>query len=268
MVNNAWLVGAVVLAGCSGRGNGPAELQGVVELHERQLGFDVQGRLAQLYVQRGQRVEAGQLLAALDDALQRPVRDARAQDAEAAQAQLDLLRSGTREEDVLATEAQLRGARAAESTANEQLQRSRRLRQTGVVPQAQLDDAEAQAARARSERESLEQRLTAQKNGARASELRQAKARVDSARAALAAEEARLARSVLRAPAARTSTCSSPSRTSPASGSARPRRCASTRRARPSTGPSPTWRAPPSSPPAISSALASAPTWWCASGST
>src|SRR5712692_9465998 len=194
MVNNAWLVGAVVLAGCSGRGNGPAELQGVVELHERQLGFDVQGRLAQLYVQRGQRVEAGQLLAALDDALQRPVRDARAQ--------LDLLRSGTREEDVLATEAQLRGARAAESTANEQLQRSRRLRQTGVVPQAQLDDAEAQAARARSERESLEQRLTAQKNGARASELRQAKARVDSARAALAAEEARLARSVLRAPAA------------------------------------------------------------------
>src|SRR5712692_2225517 len=163
MVNNAWLVGAVVLAGCSGRGNGPAELQGVVELHERQLGFDVQGRLAQLYVQRGQRVEAGQLLAALDDALQRPVRDARAQDAEAAQAQLDLLRSGTREEDVLATEAQ--------------------------------------PARARSERESLEQRLAAQKNGARASELRQAKARVDSARAALAAEEARLARSVLRAPA-------------------------------------------------------------------
>jgi len=202
MVNNVCVAGAMVLAGCSGRGNGPTELQGVVELHERQLGFDVQGRLAQLYVHRGQRVEAGELLAALDDALQRPVRDGRAQDAEAAQAQLDLLRSGTREEDVLATEAQLRGARAAESTANEQLLRARRLRQTGVVAQAQLDEAEAQAARARSERESLEQRLNAQKNGARASELRQGKARADSARAALAAEEARLARSVMRAPAA------------------------------------------------------------------
>ncbi|MFL5308864.1 MAG: HlyD family secretion protein [Myxococcales bacterium] len=189
----------LVLAACSGRGDG-AELQGVVELHERQLGFDVQGRLAQLYVHRGQRIEAGQLLAALDDALQRPVRDARAQDAEAAQAQLDLLRSGTRGEDLLATEAQLRGARAAESTASEQLQRNRRLRQTGVVAQAQLDEAEAQAARARAERESLEQRLLAQKNGARAAELRQAKARADSARAALATEEARLARSVLRAP--------------------------------------------------------------------
>ena len=191
-----------MLAACSGRGNGSAELQGVVELHERQLGFDVQGRLAQLQVQRGQRVEAGQLLAALDDSLQRPVRDARAQDAEAAQAQLDLLRSGTREEDVLATEAQLRAAKVAEGTAQEQLQRARRLRQTGVVPQAQLDDAEAQAARARSDRESLEQRLLAQRNGARASELRQAKARADSARAALAAEEARLSRFVLRAPAA------------------------------------------------------------------
>src|SRR5438093_105560 len=167
MVKNAWLLGVALLAACSGRKNGAAGLQGVIELHERQLGFDVQGRLAQLHVQRGQRVEAGQLLAALDDALQRPVRDARAQDAEAAQAQLDLLRSGTREEDVLATEAQLRGARASESTANEQLQRARRLRQTGVVAQAQLDDAEAQAARTRSERESLEQRLLAQKNGAR-----------------------------------------------------------------------------------------------------
>lgn len=202
MVKNLTMAGAMVLAACSGRGNGPGELQGVIELHERQLGFDMQGRLAQLYVQRGQRVEAGQLLAELDDALQRPVRDARAQDAEAAQAQYDLLRSGTREEDVLATEAQLRGARSSEGTANEHLQRTRRLRQTGVVPQAQLDDAEAQAARARSERESLEQRLAAQRNGARASELRQAKARVDAARAALAAEEAKLARSVLRAPVA------------------------------------------------------------------
>jgi HlyD family secretion protein len=200
MVNNVWLAGAAVLAACSGRGTAPAELQGVVELHEMQLGFDLQGRLARLHVQRGQRVEAGQLLAALDDTLQRPVRDARAQDAEAAQAQLELLRAGTREEDVRATEAQLRGAKAAESTANEQLQRARRLRETGVVPQAQLDDAEAQAARARSDRESLEQRLLAQKNGARASELRQAKARADSARAALAAEEARLTRTVLRAP--------------------------------------------------------------------
>ena len=202
MVKNLAMAGAMVLTACSGRGNGPGELQGVIELHERQLGFDMQGRLAQLYVQRGQRVEAGQLLAELDDALQRPVRDARAQDAEAAQAQYDLLRSGTREEDVLATEAQLRGARSSEGTANEHLQRTRRLRQTGVVPQAQLDDAEAQAARARSDRESLEQRLAAQRNGARASELRQAKARVDAARAALAAEEAKLARSVLRAPVA------------------------------------------------------------------
>src|SRR5690242_14544036 len=149
MVKNLWLAGAVMLAACSGRRNGSAELQGVVELHERQLGFDVQGSLSQRYVERGQRVEAGQLLASLDDSLQRPVRDARAQDAEAAQAQLDLLRSGTREEDVLATEAQLRAAKVAESTAQEQLQRTRRLRQTGVVPQAQLDDAEAQAARAR-----------------------------------------------------------------------------------------------------------------------
>ncbi len=203
MIKNLSLVPVLALVtACVPAADAGREAQGIIELHERHLGFEVPGRLAQLLVQRGQRVEAGEVLAVLDDALDRSMRDARAQDAEAAQAQYDLIRSGTREEDLRATEAQLRGARSADATAQEQLARTRRLRAQAVVSQAQLDDAEAQAARTRSEREALQQRLAAQRSGARAAELRQAKARAESARAALAAEEVRLARYQLRAPVA------------------------------------------------------------------
>ncbi len=202
MIKN-WLALLFAFAACSEAGRrGPIELQGVVELHEQRLGFEVPGRLKRLAVQRGQRIEAGQVLAALDDGMDTSLRDARMEDARAAQASLELIRAGTRGEDLHATEAQLRGALATERTARKQLERARTLRGSGVVPQAQLDDAEAQAARAGSERETLEQRLSAQKTGARLPELRQASARSRSAQAAAAAEEARLARYVLRASAA------------------------------------------------------------------
>src|SRR4051812_1777222 len=78
----------------------PGELQGVVELHQRLLGFEMGGRVKELRVKRGDRLEAGQVLALLDDALERPVRDARAADARAADAQLELLRAGARGEDI------------------------------------------------------------------------------------------------------------------------------------------------------------------------
>jgi HlyD family secretion protein len=175
-------------------------LQGVVELHERRLGFEIQGRLAELVVRRGQRVEAGQALALLDDALERPQRDAREQEFRAASAQLDLVREGSRREEVRAVAAQLRGARAAERTAAEQLLRTRSLRARDVVAQAQLDEADAQAARARSEREALEERFILLRAGSRSQDLRAAQARSDAARATLAAADARLARLVLRAP--------------------------------------------------------------------
>src|SRR5581483_1684930 len=71
-----------------------------------------------------------------------------------------------------------------------------------VVPQSQLDDAEALARRTRAEREATEERLQAQRAGSRAEEIRAAEARVESARAALEAEETRLSRYVLRAPVA------------------------------------------------------------------
>jgi HlyD family secretion protein len=188
-------------AACStGAGRAPTEYQGVVELHERVLAFEVSGRVKDLRVKRGEHVAAGDLLAALDDSLERPQREARAAEARAADAQLELLRAGSRLEEIRAAEAQLRAAKADEETLRDALARTRRLRAEGTVPPAQLEDIEGRFKRAAAERQVAEERLAALRAGARSQEVKAALARAEQAHAALDAADARLARFVLKAP--------------------------------------------------------------------
>jgi HlyD family secretion protein len=189
---------------CAREQSSARDSQGVVELHERVLSFEVAGRVKELKVRRGERVDAGQVLAVLDDSLERPQREAKAAEAHAADAQLDLLRAGARGEDVRAAEAQVRGANAAEETLRDHLERTRKLAAQGTVSPAQLEDARGQHERARAERQAAEERLQALRSGARSQEIRAALARSSQAHAALDAAEARLSRFALRADAAGT----------------------------------------------------------------
>ncbi|HEY4884560.1 MAG TPA: HlyD family efflux transporter periplasmic adaptor subunit [Myxococcales bacterium] len=186
--------------GCS-RGHREREYQGIVELHERVLSFEVPGRVTALKVRRGERVEAGQVLAVLDDSLELPQRQAKAAEARAADAQLDLLKAGSRAEDIRAAEAQLRGAKAAEETARDNFERTRKLYADGTVPPARLDEVRGQYERAQADRQSAEERVLALRAGARSQEVRAAIARSSQAQAVLDAADARLARFVLRAEA-------------------------------------------------------------------
>ena len=190
----------LLLFACA-RGESPQrrEYQGIVELHDRVLSFEVPGRVQELKVRRGDRVTAGQPLATLDDSLERPQREAKAAEAQAADAQLDLLKAGARGEEIRGAEAQVRAARAAEETLNDSYQRIRKLRQEGTVPPSQLDEISGQYQRAEAERQAAEERLAALKAGARSQELRAALARSSQAHAALEAADARLTRFVLHA---------------------------------------------------------------------
>ena len=72
----------VLASGCNGaQAKEPEPLQGVVELDERVLGFEVGGRLQTVDVEEGARVEPGQIIARLDDSLERIARDARVAEA-------------------------------------------------------------------------------------------------------------------------------------------------------------------------------------------
>jgi HlyD family secretion protein len=203
MINNSWRLGiaaAALAGGCASQAAPRDELQGVVEIHQRVLGFQLPGRLATLDVRRGQIVRTGQILARLDDTLERPQRDGQAAQVAAAKAQLDLVQAGARGQEIRAAEAEVRAAQAAETTARDTAQRARTLHAAGASTPQQLDDAEGALSRATAEREANEQRLAVTRAGARSQEIRGAQARLDVARAALALSDARLGDHVLRAP--------------------------------------------------------------------
>lgn len=195
----------LVAAGC-GRGDDPTagRYQGMIELEQVDLGFELAGRVATLTVRPGQEVAAGDELARLDDVLDRQGRAIRERELAVAKAELALLQAGSRAEDVRAARAQLVAARASEASLAKELARDRTLLASGTIPGAAVDDAATALARATGERAVIEQRLRALSAGARDEELTRAAARVASAEQALALEDARLDKHVLRAPQAGT----------------------------------------------------------------
>lgn len=168
-----------------------------MELEERRMGFEVGGRARDLPVMRGDAVSPGTLLARLDDSMAKPVRDARAAEVQAEKAKLDLLIAGARGEEVRATVAQLDAARTTVAQRQRNLERQRTLTAQGAAGASVIEDLEGELARARADVRVLEERLQAQRKGARAQEIAVAEARLAAVQAVLAAEEERLARYAL-----------------------------------------------------------------------
>jgi HlyD family secretion protein len=155
--------------------------------------------VAEILVKPGQEVAAGTVIARMDDSIDKQTREIRVRELAVARADLALIVAGARAEDVRAARAQLAAARATEATIKKQLERERALVASGVVAGAILDDMAAQLARATGERQSLDERVRLLASGATTEELDRAKARVASAEQALALEDARLDKRVLRA---------------------------------------------------------------------
>ena len=192
-----------IVYGCGqARAVSPAPLQGLVEYDDRIIGFDLGGRVTGVEVQRGQQLRADALLARLDDSLEKPIRDLRAAELSAAEAQLRLLRAGARGEEIRASESEVAALQAQEAILQKNLTRQQALVQQSALAQSVPDDTAAQLQSTGDRRRALEERLKALRSGARGDEIAAAVARVQAASAALAAQDARLARYELRAPVA------------------------------------------------------------------
>ncbi|HEX3595872.1 MAG TPA: HlyD family efflux transporter periplasmic adaptor subunit, partial [Polyangiaceae bacterium] len=196
------LCGAAALAGCH---EVSAEIgdryQGIIELDERLLGFELPGRVSTVGTVRGAAVRAGEQLAALDPELAVTARAARASDADAAEAQLALVKAGSRGEEIRSMQAQLRAARASEDLLGKNLERERALRARNASTDAAVEDLEGRLEQAVGERQSVEQRLAQLLRGSRSEERAAAEARAGAARAAVRLEDERIARHVLTSPA-------------------------------------------------------------------
>jgi HlyD family secretion protein len=190
---------AVLLGACAPKQQHAGELQGVIELDERALGFEVGGRLTAVNARRGSVVHVGDVLAKLDDTLERTASESREAEARAAQASVALLRAGSRPEEVRSMQAQLRAAQASESLLEKNLEREKVLFQQGAVAVASVDDLESRLRAATASRQALEQRLRELQNGARREEIARAEAQASVASQQVKLGDERVERYVLRA---------------------------------------------------------------------
>jgi len=175
--------------------------QGTAELEERDLSFEVAGRLTAVNAQEGDRVRAGALLATVDGSLDEQARRAQGLEARAAQAQAVVVDKGVRPEEIAATRARLSAARSTEELAKRELDRERSLNAQGATPASELDRYDADYTRAVAERQALESQLSEQQRGARPEERAAAQAKADAAEANVTLDALRLEKRELRAPA-------------------------------------------------------------------
>jgi HlyD family secretion protein len=199
----AWLTATLTIglgvAGCQPKPKYPGAFQGVVEFDERDLGFEIGGRLTAVKVQRGTLVKAGQELATLDDKLERTAVEGRLAEASAARAAVALVRAGSRPEEVRAMQAQIRAAQAHEARLERNVTREKKLLQEGAIARATVDDLESTLHAAIAERQSLEHRLRELENGSRRQEVDRAEAQATVADQQTKLGEERVNRYALRA---------------------------------------------------------------------
>jgi HlyD family secretion protein len=203
MKKNSWLVALVPVAAfsfaaCTNASAGQARsLQGVVELDTVSLAFEVPGRIEKVEVDDGDRLQGKVVLAALDETMARPEREARAAELAAAKAQLALLEAGSRSEDIRGVQAEIASITAQEQVLERQRQRQVTLSQQGAAPASRLDEFDAQASAFAGRKSVLNEKLKGLRSGARRQEIDAARAQVDALAAVLLAADARLSRFVL-----------------------------------------------------------------------
>jgi HlyD family secretion protein len=186
--------------GCHRRDLTDGRYQGMVELEQTDLAFEITGRIATLEAKTGTEVKKGQVVARLDDSLDRATRDVRAHELDGAKADLALLQAGTRVEDIRGARAELEAMQANEAVIAKEVDREQHLLDTGATTGSRLDELHAQLAKARGDRQAQQQKVEAMARGARAEELLRAEARVAQAQDAVVVADRQLDKHVLIAP--------------------------------------------------------------------
>lgn len=164
------------------------------------LAFEAGGRIAEITVDEGASVTAGQVIARLDDRLAKARVAAAQASVAAANASYLLVRNGARKEDLEAAKADALAARTqADHRAAEQV-RSEKLGAVGAVASSSVDADSAAARVAAATANAAAARYQALAKGSRGEQILAASAQLDAAKAELAAAEVALDQTVLRAP--------------------------------------------------------------------
>lgn len=180
--------------------NKPLVLYGNVDIREVDLSFQVNGQVAELMVDEGDQVRAGQVLARLDtDPLRTELEEAEANTG-AQRSRLDLLRAGSRQEDIAQAQANVDERRVALRDAQADVSRLSQLRGSGATSERSYENAVSARDEAAARLRNAEQALREVRSGSRREEIREAQANVERAQAAANRVRLRLEDTELRAP--------------------------------------------------------------------
>jgi HlyD family secretion protein len=177
-------------------------LHGNVDIREVKLGFRVAGRIAEMRVEEGDRVETGDVLANLDPVpLRQEVALAEAELA-GARAALAKMEAGSRPEEIAQAEALVAEREASLVNARADFKRQSQLVERGVASASAYDDAQARVTEVEAALASSRQALELARAGFREEDIASARASLRAAEAQLAQTMTRLEDATLRAPSA------------------------------------------------------------------
>jgi HlyD family secretion protein len=176
----------------------------IIAAHKIEVASKVNGRVAWIGVEKGDRVQQGQMLVRLEDDEYR----ARLLEAEGQvatfKARLAQLENGSRPEEVARSDADLAQVRADLRNAEVSLTRTRELVAHGILARQALDDAEARSEAQKARAAAFEKSLELTRQGPRREEIEAMRAQVKQAEGTLAFARTQVENTVIRAPIAGT----------------------------------------------------------------
>ena len=201
------LVAACLITACSRSSERSLQFSGTVETREIQAGSKVGGRVAEVFVLEGAKVQGGAPLVRFDvseleasrrqlearvhqaeaelSKLRRGYRPEEIEQAEASaqreRAALDALKEGPRKQEIEQAQAELAAAQAEALNADRSFVRIQTLQKSGDVSSQMADDARAKRDAAKARAESVAERLKLLRAGTRVEDIRQGEARYQQA---------------------------------------------------------------------------------------
>lgn len=175
-------------------------LYGNVDIRQVDLGFRVGGRIAEVLVEEGDEVKAGQPLARLDSDLLAQQLDQAAAQVSGQEADLARLERGYRAQEIAQARASVAAAKAVADNAKINLKRVEAMRAENAISQRELDNAIAQSSEATAKLRSAQDNYNMLASGYREEEIKAQAASLASARAQMRLAKIKLNDAELTAP--------------------------------------------------------------------
>ena len=177
LVNTALLL---LLCAC-GESNESTVALGTLERDRITLSATAAEVITALPIREGSTVSRGDLLVQLDDSLQQAVVARAEADVQQYEANLEKLRNGAREEDIMAAEAHVEAARATLQEITQDIRRTERLVNQQLAPAAELETANSRRDARQAALNEAEDQLRLLNAGTRPEDIRLAEAQLNAA---------------------------------------------------------------------------------------